>query len=149
MVETAQVADANAPSRTDEIRATNREVLAEMRQRCPEFVQWASRLARRGGNLVDASRLTIKKGGGIAKPMFCVTLFTQRHLYWISARPPVPSDTTNADDGYLGCIAQARKPLAGEDWTRGNDLPDGPYSEATWNEIVHGILGYELVRLGK
>jgi len=49
-----------------------------------------------------------------------------------------------ADADYLGCVVSARKPRTGEDWTRGNDLPDGRYCEETWLEIVYGILAYEL-----
>jgi len=46
--------------------------------------------------------------------------------------------------GYLGCIAQSRKARTGEDWFRGNDLPDGDLSEDTWQRILVGILRYEL-----
>lgn len=130
------------PSTTDKTRASNRTVLAEMKDRCLLLVQWASQLAGRGGNLVDAAVLSV--AGDTVGPVFRVQLFTQSHRYTIAARPPCGDD-----DGYLGCTASARTPLAGEDWTRGNDLADGPYSDATWIEIVYSILGYELVRLGK
>jgi hypothetical protein len=49
--------------------------------------------------------------------------------------------------GYLGCTASTRKPRAGEDWPRGNDLADGPLSEETWHSILADIVGYELVRV--
>ena len=42
---------------------------------------------------------------------------------------------------YLGCITDSRKPRAGEDWTRGNDLPDGDFSKDTFNRIMLGVLG--------
>lgn len=48
---------------------------------------------------------------------------------------------------YLGCIGQSRKPRAGETWTRGNDLPDGPLTFETWYSIITGIIGYELVKV--
>lgn len=51
--------------------------------------------------------------------------------------------------GYMGCIASCRKPRAGEDWTRGNDLPDGPYCYETWEKIKNGIIKYELVKVAK
>ena len=51
------------------------------------------------------------------------------------------------DDGYLGCQVSARKPRAGEDWTRGNDLPDGPFNRDTWNKILNAMINYELVPL--
>ena len=37
--------------------------------------------------------------------------------------------------------------MAGEGWTRGNDLPDGPYGEKTWLEIVSAIVAYELSKV--
>lgn len=48
---------------------------------------------------------------------------------------------------YLGCIASTRKPRAGEEHTRGNDLPDGPFDEETWRRILAAIVGYELVKI--
>ena len=53
------------------------------------------------------------------------------------------------DDGYLGCQVTARKARAGEDWNRGNDLPDGPFTEETWRQILNSIINYELVILSK
>jgi len=53
------------------------------------------------------------------------------------------------DDGYLGCGVKARKARAGEDWTRGNDLPDGPFNRETWNKILNAMINYELVPLTK
>lgn len=55
------------------------------------------------------------------------------------------------DDGkvlsYLGCQVSSRKPRAGETWTRGNDLPDGPLTRETWEKIKTSILKYELVKI--
>lgn len=53
----------------------------------------------------------------------------------------------NKDEGYLGCVASCRKPIAGEGWHRGNDLPDGPFTKETWDKIVRGIVRYELIQL--
>ena len=39
----------------------------------------------------------------------------------------------------------SRKPRAGEDWTRGNDLTDGKFNKDTWDNIVADILSCELV----
>lgn len=47
------------------------------------------------------------------------------------------------EDAYMGASASSRKPRAGEDWTRGNDLPDGGFSEALWQEIMVAIVRYE------
>ena len=50
---------------------------------------------------------------------------------------------------YLGCTVSSRKPRAGESWTRGRDLADGPFSHNTWLRIVHDIVAYELVGLAE
>lgn len=65
-------------------------------------------------------------------------IYTENHSYHISAT----SD-------YLGCVASSRKPLAGETWTRGNDLADGPFNKDTWNDILIDILTYEMVEIKK
>ena len=49
--------------------------------------------------------------------------------------------------GYLGCQAGTRKPRAGEDWTRGTDLPDGKFTRETWKKILFDIVSYELVKI--
>ena len=50
-------------------------------------------------------------------------------------------------DGYLGCGVSARKSRPGEDWERGNDLPDGPFTSETLEQIKNGIIAYELEQL--
>lgn len=66
------------------------------------------------------------------KAVFCTT----RNLYRITAKA-----------SYLGCIATSRVARAGETTLRGNDLPDGAFSEDTWRKIKDAILRYELVQL--
>jgi hypothetical protein len=53
------------------------------------------------------------------------------------------------DDGYLGCGVSARKARPGEDWRRGNDLPDGTLNEESWLRILNAIINYELVELSQ
>lgn len=90
-------------------------------------------------------------------------IFTKDHQYYISAHlpkiimssPEIESKNGitilgidgKKDGGYLKCIAEARKPRAGEDWNRGNDLANGNYSEKIWQEIKDDILAYELVKV--
>lgn len=85
-------------------------------------------------------------------------IFTKNHQYRIVAHLPNSKDikkeiSSNKNqpkenyNGYLGCIGDTRKPRAGEDWNRGNDLADGSYSKETWQEIVNDILAYELVKV--
>ena len=46
--------------------------------------------------------------------------------------------------GYLGAGATLRKSKVGEDWHRGNDLPDGEYSKETFDKIVSRIVKFGL-----
>ena len=56
---------------------------------------------------------------------------------------------TCTEDGYLGSSCSCRKPRAGEDWTRGHDLPDGRFNRKTWNMIKHAIMRNEFVKIAK
>ena len=67
-----------------------------------------------------------------------VRVFSHDHLYNIVAK----SD-------YLGCTMTKRKSRAGEDWTRGHDLPDGKFVQSTWDKIKLAILKTELVRVAR
>lgn len=51
------------------------------------------------------------------------------------------------DKTYLGCTSISRMSRPGEDWQRGNDLPDGRINKETWYNILKGILRYELCDL--
>jgi len=51
----------------------------------------------------------------------------------------------NDGRSYLGCIATSRKARAGEEYGRGNDLPDGVFSRDTWDSIVRAIVRYETI----
>ena len=70
-------------------------------------------------------------------------IYTDAYKYRICAIDRVE------DEGYLGCQVSARKARAGEDWTRGNDLRDGPFLKETWFKILSSIINYELVKLSK
>ena len=72
-----------------------------------------------------------------------MALYTDEHKYQIVAIDRI------GEKGYLGCQVSTRKYRAGEDWLRGNDLPDGPFNLDTWNRILNGIIRYELVALSK
>ena len=72
---------------------------------------------------------------------FKFNIYTEVHCYRISALD------RSEDKGYLGCTVSTRKPRAGEDWTRGNDLADGPFTKETWQKIKNDIVAYELVKL--
>ena len=69
------------------------------------------------------------------------TIYTKTTEYHI-----LGIERTNGEN-YLGCIASSRKARPGEDWTRGNDLPDGNLSKKTWRQILAGIVRYEVQRI--
>lgn len=118
-----------------------------IRAEYPELLGWLKSISR-GGNIDLFVIPDYKNREGVD-----VTFFTKVHSYHIGAVKPGERDAKRfegrEDKGYLGCIAQCRKPRAGEEWTRGNDLPDGSYSEETWHRIVNAIIGYELVKVVK
>jgi len=67
-----------------------------------------------------------------------LVIFTDTNQYSIGVHA---HDTV--EKSYLGCTASCRKPRAGETWTRGNDLPDGDFTQETWDEIMTAIVRYE------
>ena len=69
------------------------------------------------------------------------------YFYTEDNRYSITAIDRDGDDGYLGCTVTCRKARAGEEYNRGNDLPDGPFTEETWNTIVYAIVNYELVKL--
>lgn len=70
-----------------------------------------------------------------------INLYTDHYKYFIIAIEREPGKS------YLGCQVTARKPRAGEDWSRGNDLPDGPLTTETLEQIKNAIIAYEMVEL--
>ncbi|GAI16808.1 unnamed protein product [marine sediment metagenome] len=81
-----------------------------------------------------------EKAGGY-EFRFRFNIYTETHRYRITAID------RSKDEGYLGCTASTREPRAGEDWTRGNDLPDGKFTRETWEHIKNAIIAYELAEL--
>ncbi len=67
-----------------------------------------------------------------------IRIFTHTNAYSITAVESVDGST------YLGCVSKSRKERAGENWHRGNDLPDGEMTEETWRQILCRIVSYEL-----
>jgi hypothetical protein len=75
------------------------------------------------------------------KRRFC--FYTDEHKYVIVAIE------RSVGRSYLGCQVSTRRMRAGEDWVRGNDLPDGEFTKETWNSIIEAVVRYELVKLSK
>ena len=133
--------------------AQNNSALSLLREQFSELGKWLKPLCRfdKIEDFVIAdykeNRLNLK-------------IYTKDYSYSIFAKLPEArkigegklkkgDEAEVVNDGYLGCIVQTRKPRAGEDWTRGNDLADGSYSKETFEEIVHDIVAYELVKVVK
>jgi len=85
-----------------------------------------------GGQSQDDGTYEIKKEVGF---------YTDNHKYFIVA---VEKEMKK---GYIRCVVNARKSRAGETWTRGNDLADGPFTRKTLERIKNRIIAYELVKL--
>lgn len=47
-------------------------------------------------------------------------------------------------DTYLGLSASSRLTRPVENWTQGNDLPDGSFSKETFDKMIAAVLPYEL-----
>lgn len=101
------------------------------------FAEWLSTTARYGN--VDSLFLIYKH----EDDRYGCKFYTDSHSYHISIRVPKSLD----DNGYAGCTSSTRKSRVGEDWDRGSDLPDGNYSQETFNKIDKGIIRYELKTL--
>lgn len=70
-----------------------------------------------------------------------ILFYTDNYKYTITAIE------RGKDQGYIGCGVSSRKARPGEDWKRGNDLPDGPFNTETLEQIKNGIIAYELEQL--
>jgi hypothetical protein len=69
---------------------------------------------------------------------YIIKLYTNDYEYSINFRP---------SRDYLGAGFSCRKTLPGENWHRGNDLPDGPANGSTMKKIIYSIISNELVKL--
>jgi len=107
-------------SDVEEVMCPNGKTLVEWLKRCSYF-------ASKRIHVVENTNDTLR-----------IRLYTARHCYGIKAT-----------DGYLGCIASTRTPRPGEDWTRGNDLPDGKFCERTFQDILGAIVFYEALEVAK
>lgn len=67
-----------------------------------------------------------------------INIYTNEHRYTIVL--------TNQ---YLGAFANCRKPYPGEEYTRGNDLGDGPNNIVTFISILLDIISYETIAIHK
>ena len=74
---------------------------------------------------------------------FEVKIYTLINQYTIICRHYRGRQMTDNVHFYLACSASCRLCRPGEEWHRGNDLPDGKMCEDTWHRILAGIVRYE------
>ena len=112
-----------------------------LKAKCPEFYEWLKEISR-CSKVEDFIQPDYKNG-------IRVYLYTHNYRYSIVLVNPGASGNGIDKNSYLGCTVTTRKPIAGEDWVRGNDLPDGKYCYETWQKIRNAIIAYELVKIVK
>lgn len=142
-VQTVEDYNRDLKERIEEKRENSKLIkFNELEKLAPDFAKWLQTLVRYGNvdsqALIFATQLNNKEQNN-----FSVWLYTNDHCYSIYGYPP----TEKNPKGYLGAGGNTRKPRVGEDWNRGNDLPDGNYSKKTFDKIVYGIVRYELKNL--
>jgi len=109
-----------------------------------QLKQWVQEICRGEKSLKNFVRVVEDSGQGDEKGFefkFRFNIYTETHKYRITALD------RERNEGYLGCTMSNRKPRAGEDWTRGRDLPDGKFTKETWDEIKNAIIACELIAL--
>ena len=126
----------------------NNNALEVLQHKFVDLAQWISSLCRYNKLadfvIVDYKDEVLKLKIYTKDNKYTITAMLQCHRQFIKEKM-----IRDWDDGYLGCTIQSRKPRAGEDWTRGNDLPDGKYNIDTWKTIVNAIVAHELVKVVK
>ena len=108
----------------------------ELKKSLPELAEWL-KIISRYGNVDSVCQIFRDKRD---QERYFLYIFTDEHSYHISAYAP----SEKRPKGYLGCIANCRKPRVGETWHRGSDLSDGSYSKETFIKIIGDIVSYEL-----
>ena len=89
-------------------------------------------IAAVGTQNVRGSGLSVASGSGLY-----LWINGQAHDYKVCFRLPA------GDAGYVGAYRTAKKPREGEDWKRGSDLPDGPFTQETLDKISQAIADSE------
>ena len=139
-IETNEEYNQNLKSRLSEINNATLINYEELIEVAPEFSLWLKEIVRYGN--VDSQVMIFLDTKDNGKNRFICRLYTNDHYYSITGYKPI-----DKKGGYLGCTASTRKNRPGEDWSRGNDLPDGKYNKKTFDSIIRRIVAYELKTL--
>jgi hypothetical protein len=121
----------------------NKMEIKSARDKIAIFKEWSKELCRWDRDDWFIHWSTVPENYNTEEVYIRFRIYTRDNIYSIGAR-----FRKNGKD-YLGCTVSKRKPRAGEDWTRGNDLPDGSFNRQTWERIKDSIIQYELVKIIK
>lgn len=110
-----------------------------MANKIQDIHKWMEQVTRFGRKVFDVDIAYLQDD----QEHYKFYLYTNNNKYAIYARCHYLG-TSQEQPGYLGCVAQSRKYRPGENWFRGSDLADGPFSEKTWRKILADIVSYEL-----
>lgn len=66
-----------------------------------------------------------------------LSMYTENNKYAIYA-------AVQGSKSYLSCQLSSRRQRPGEDWWRERDVADGVCTKDTWNDILNGIIYFEL-----
>lgn len=97
-----------------------------------DFLGWLERDVSRFSRLEDHAIINHTDNGVL------VQLFTDTNSYILAA-----------SDQLLSCESKSRKHRAGEAFSRGNLLIEGPLDEETWHKVLGLVVSYEMVRVFK
>lgn len=117
-------------------------------EKLEQLKKWLNELLYRDNSLEDHFQIATSSRrfeGENEEFTHVVYFYTKNNRYYIVVAPSSSKDGTT----YFGCQVSDRKPRAGEDWNRGNDLPDGKFTWQTWDKIKNAIISYELVKIAK
>lgn len=114
------------------------DVTEQPAARILSFFDWAYHSLGRNGdeNQVRVNAFRTLENGDTCLQVY---MWTATNVYSIVGRIG-----RHKTDSFLGASISSRMARPGEDWTRGNDLASGPFTLATWTNIVFDILGSEI-----
>lgn len=115
---------------------------SELQKDLPELHEWLMPFGRYGSDFFTYKK--ILDDDSPTSFRYRIRLYSQTSYYTIVVHPR----DGEKELWYLGGFANARAPRAGEEHTRGNDIPDGKYTKETFDDIIQSILSLELVQIG-
>lgn len=118
------------------LQGRSREMIRTATDLHDALYRWFSK----GTRFTSGTRFSLAIEQAADGPFARLRFWTSSNCYSIRA---IPARDEDGGKEYLGCEVTARSPLPGEHWTRGADLADGEFSEATLARILLDIVSYE------